>query len=184
MSIIQILERRLSQVYADSRDEVSRHYRSLYQADAIEPSIQLSGGQLHSDLTRLISHDSRIKPTKERTLETTLVNYLYRAATKPSPFGRFVEVGAFDPSQPNSEPRRCSESSVTTNRILTSWLTAVTAHSFAAPEMLAILNSALRVKRDMNPVHWNSTWGVARCTEHSRGAPANYPQARRYDVCS
>ena len=73
MSIIQILERRLSQVYADSRDEVSRHYRSLYQADAIEPSIQLSGGQLHSDLTRLISHDSRIKPTKERTLETTLV---------------------------------------------------------------------------------------------------------------
>lgn len=145
----EILERRLSQVYADSRDEVSRHYRSLYQADAIEPSIQLSGGQLHSDLTRLISHGSRIKPTKERTLETTLVNYLYRAATKPSPFGRFVEVGAFDPSQPNSEPRRCSESSVTTNRILTSWLTAVTARSFAAPEMLAILNSTLRVKRDI-----------------------------------
>lgn len=38
---------------------------------------------------------------------------------------------------------------MTTNRILTSWLTAVTARSFAAPEMLAILNSTLRVKRDI-----------------------------------
>lgn len=116
------------QVFDHERSRVAARLPQVVADDAVERSLQLSGEQLYRDIKRFVGPGAkRLKASKERIRETALVNFSYRAATKPSPFGRFVEIGAFPPDAPRSsrprqdEPR---ESSVRLSRVLLNWLLA------------------------------------------------------------
>jgi hypothetical protein len=76
-------------------------FARILEHDSMARSIQLSGDQLYESLRRYTSGEmGQVKPSRARVLESSLVNFAYRAALKPSPFGRFTEVGAFPPDLP------------------------------------------------------------------------------------
>lgn len=120
------LGKEISGSWEQDRSRSAAHLRNLFQHDAIERSIQLSGQQLYEDLQDFALHDKApLKPAKARARESSLVNYLYRAAFKPSPFGRFTEIGAFDPERAGTPSGSVAEqiSSITTlNRLLVNWV--------------------------------------------------------------
>ncbi|WP_214416747.1 lantibiotic dehydratase [Sphaerisporangium fuscum] len=117
----------LRQAHASLRDEYAASEAllgDLFRHDAIAGSIQLSGSSLYASMARRFGPaPAPLKPSKLRSIETSLVNFLYRAAYKPSPFARFTEVGAFASSarcEPPDESRAFSH--VTVNRVLVNWL--------------------------------------------------------------
>lgn len=106
-------------------------FRELFEHDAMARSIQLSGDRLYRGLRDLVSGDeaAALKPSKARLRESSLVNFAYRASLKPSPFGRFTEIGAFPPDDPGSaDPGHRDggpqESVTTLNRLLVNWVLA------------------------------------------------------------
>lgn len=121
-------EAEMRQVFSQERSRVTARLGQIVADDAVERSLQLSGEQLYRDIKRLTDPGAkRLKASKERIRETALVNFSYRAATKPSPFGRFVEIGAFPPDGPRPPlPRHRAprESSVRLSRVLLNWLLA------------------------------------------------------------
>ncbi|AEV84649.1 lantibiotic dehydratase [Actinoplanes sp. SE50] len=98
--------------------------RALFEHDAMAKGIQLSGDQLYESLQRYVRDDGpALKPSRLRTAESSLVNFAYRAALKPSPFGRFTEVGAFPPDlPPEAGGAPGTQSSTTLNRVLLNWM--------------------------------------------------------------
>lgn len=124
-------------------------FRRLFEHDAMAKSIQLSGHQLYQSLHGYVTgtHTS-VKPSKLRTLESSLVNFAYRAAMKPSPFGRFTEVGAFPPGAAgtgtgDSAPRSDS----VLNRFLLTWLVGRLARDPDGLDLgLLLLNSSVEVE--------------------------------------
>lgn len=122
-------EMQVTTAFNEAISEKHRELRQLFFHDAVERSIQLSGQQLYRNLYRfLVDSPKKIKPSKRRTLESSLVNFLYRAAYKPSPFSRFTEIGAFDPHTPQAPPRlleaKPDRSVITVNRLLVNWVLA------------------------------------------------------------
>ncbi|MFF9195867.1 lantibiotic dehydratase [Streptomyces sp. NPDC014779] len=133
-------------------------FARILDHDAMARSIQLSGDQLYESLRRYTSGEmGQVKPSRARVLESSLVNFAYRAALKPSPFGRFTEVGAFPPDLPElglgtgtdtgapaSEPR--TYSTATLNRVLVNWLAAGVRRVEGGIDLFKVLlNSSLRV---------------------------------------
>nr|AGN11671.1 BerB [Streptomyces bernensis] len=103
-------------------------FGALFEHDAMARSIQLSGDRLYRGLRDLVAGDeaSALKPSKARLRESSLVNFAYRASLKPSPFGRFTEIGAFPPDDPRpADPGGrhggTQESVTTLNRLLVNW---------------------------------------------------------------
>ncbi|QBI53050.1 lantibiotic dehydratase [Streptomonospora litoralis] len=115
-------------LFDDKVESARAGFGRLFEHDSMARSIQLSGDQLYESLRRHTSGEGgSVKPSRLRVLESSLVNFAYRAALKPSPFGRFTEVGAFPPDLSEtvrgaSEPRTYSTS--TLNRVLVNWLSA------------------------------------------------------------
>ncbi|MFE0459570.1 lantibiotic dehydratase [Kitasatospora sp. NPDC058965] len=107
-------------------DSARATLRRLFHHDSMVKSIQLSGDQLYQSLLRYAEGGSgSTKPSRLRVIESSLVNFAYRAALKPSPFGRFTEVGAFPPDLPEAddrEPDDATHSSTTLNRVLLNWM--------------------------------------------------------------
>ncbi|MDQ0746717.1 hypothetical protein QF034_000948 [Streptomyces africanus] len=134
----------------DARMQSARAgFARLFEHDSMARSIQLSGDQLYESLRRYTSGEmGTVKPSRLRVLESTLVNFAYRAALKPSPFGRFTEVGAFPTDLPEaghavSEPRTYSTS--TLNRVLVNWLVAGLRRVDGGIDLCQVLlNSSLR----------------------------------------
>ncbi|GGT97867.1 lantibiotic dehydratase [Streptomyces coeruleorubidus] len=134
----------------DARMQSARAgFARLFEHDSMARSIQLSGDQLYESLRRYTSGEmGSVKPSRLRVLESTLVNFAYRAALKPSPFGRFTEVGAFPTDLPEaghavSEPRTYSTS--TLNRVLVNWLVAGLRRVDGGIDLCQVLlNSSLR----------------------------------------
>ncbi|MFH9063259.1 lantibiotic dehydratase [Streptomyces coeruleorubidus] len=134
----------------DARMQSARAgFARLFEHDSMARSIQLSGEQLYESLRRYTSGEmGSVKPSRLRVLESTLVNFAYRAALKPSPFGRFTEVGAFPTDLPEaehvvSEPRTYSTS--TLNRVLVNWLVAGLRRVDGGIDLCQVLlNSSLR----------------------------------------
>lgn len=139
--------------FGQAMDDARGRLKSLFLHDAVERSVQLSGQQLYGDLTRFLTEEtSGMKASKRRARETSLVNFLYRAAFKPSPFGRFAEVGAFDPDTEQDPPRfieTTNTRSVTTvNRLLVNWLLAALPLVEGGLEAgYLVLNSTIRESR-------------------------------------
>ncbi|MEU9702790.1 lantibiotic dehydratase [Streptomyces sp. NPDC047981] len=76
-------------------------FPALFEHDAMARSIQLSGDRLYHGLRDFVTGTGpALKPSKARLRESSLVNFAYRASLKPSPFGRFTEIGAFPPDAP------------------------------------------------------------------------------------
>ncbi|MET8243293.1 lantibiotic dehydratase [Streptomyces sp. NPDC005202] len=124
-------------------------FRRLFHHDAMAKSIQLSGDQLYQSLLRYVSGESAsAKPSKVRTWESSLVNFAYRAALKPSPFGRFTEVGAFPPDIAGAGgPTGGSDthSETTLNRVLLNWLVGGLQRVPGGLDLgILLLNSSLR----------------------------------------
>lgn len=89
-------EKEAREAFAREQEEARAAFTSLFGYEAIGKSIQLSGGQLYQSLLNYVEQGpGAFKPSKVRNFESTLVNYVYRASLKPSPFGWFTEVGAF-----------------------------------------------------------------------------------------
>ncbi|GLF97397.1 lantibiotic dehydratase [Streptomyces yaizuensis] len=149
----------------DGRTAAARGFRALFEHDAMERSLQLSGDQLYRGLRDFVLGGSGArKPSKARVRESSLVNFAYRASLKPSPFGRFTEIGAFPPDAPGTAaPGRptgpdpsdasdtfglsdTSDDSVTTlNRLLVNWVLAALPRIPGGLESgLLVLNSTLR----------------------------------------
>lgn len=134
----------------DDRMQAARgSFGRIFEHDSMARSIQLSGDQLYESLRRYTSGEmGSIKPSRSRVLESSLVNFAYRAALKPSPFGRFTEVGAFPSDLPGpgrsvSEPRTYSTS--TLNRVLVNWLAAGLRRVDGGIDLCQVLlNSSLR----------------------------------------
>jgi len=123
--------------------------RALFDHDAMAKGIQLSGDQLYQSLQRYVRDDGpALKPSRLRTLESSLVNFAYRAALKPSPFGRFTEVGAFPPDLPpeagSGSPG--THSSTVLNRVLLNWMVGGWQRVPGGDDLgLILLNSSLHV---------------------------------------
>lgn len=115
-------------LFEEEKGRARAALRRLFHHDSMAKSIQLSGDQLYQSLQRYASGDAgRVKPSRLRVIESSLVNFLYRAAFKPSPFGRFTEVGAFPPDLPSADapapgPEAATHSSATLNRVMLNWL--------------------------------------------------------------
>ncbi|MFI1740093.1 lantibiotic dehydratase [Streptomyces sioyaensis] len=129
-------------------------FARLFEHDSMARSIQLSGDQLYESLRRYTSGEmGSVKPSRLRVLESSLVNFAYRAALKPSPFGRFTEVGAFPTDLPEaghavSEPRTYSTS--TLNRVLVNWLSTGLRRVEGGIDLCQVLlNSSLRADDKM-----------------------------------
>lgn len=144
-------------------------FETLFNHDAMSKGIQLSGAQLFRNLQEFVTKgNGSMKPSKARVRESSLVNFAYRASLKPSPFGRFTEIGAFPPSFNVGKPKDClapdvdsfsayigggsrdQDVSVTTlNRLLINWLLAAIPRLPGGLEWgHLVLNSTLRVGSD------------------------------------
>lgn len=126
--------------------------RRVFEHDAVERSVQLSGAQLYRDLRALVDGTTgHLKPSRVRVRESSLVNFAYRACLKPSPFGRFAEVGAFDPADPTGAPVAPAGTSVTgLNRLLVNWVLAALPRIEGGLELgVMVLSSALRTADDL-----------------------------------
>lgn len=126
---VEAAGRRAELAFSENAASAAEHLATLFAHDAMERSLQLSGAQLYQDLRRHFrAGAARVKPAKRRMRESSIVNFAYRAAFKPSPFARFTEVGAFDPSAPDrSRPPRAPgspASTATLNRLLVNWVLA------------------------------------------------------------
>ncbi|WP_306969182.1 lantibiotic dehydratase [Streptomyces afghaniensis] len=140
-----------SRTLFDDRMRAARaSFARIFEHDSMARSIQLSGDQLYESLRRYTSGEmGSVKPSRSRVLESSLVNFAYRAALKPSPFGRFTEVGAFPPDLPEAGkavpgPRTYSAS--TLNRVLVNWLAAGLRRVDGGIDLCRVLlNSSLRV---------------------------------------
>jgi hypothetical protein len=138
----------------DDRMQLARaSFGRLFEHDSMARSIQLSGDQLYESLSRYaFGATGSVKPSRLRVLESSLVNFAYRAALKPSPFGRFTEVGAFPPDLPEadhsaSDPR--TYSTTTLNRVLVNWLAAGVRRVDGGIDLgQVLLNSSLRVDEE------------------------------------
>ncbi|MGW1889363.1 lantibiotic dehydratase [Streptomyces sp. NPDC002004] len=124
-------------------------FRRLFDHDSMAKSIQLSGDQLYQSLQRYVSGESgSVKPSKARTFESSLVNFAYRAALKPSPFGRFTEVGAFPPDLAGADGTTddtATHSETTLNRVLLNWMLGALQRVPGGLELgTLLLNSSLR----------------------------------------
>lgn len=128
--------------------------RRLFHHDAMVKSIQLSGDQLYQSLRRYASGEAgAVKPSRLRVIESSLVNFAYRAALKPSPFGRFTEVGAFPPDLPATagpRPEAETHSTTTLNRVLLNWLVGGLQRVPGGFDLgTLLLNSSLRVSEGL-----------------------------------
>lgn len=140
-----------AQAAFEDRMRVARDgFARVLDHDSMARSIQLSGDQLYESLRRYTSGEmGQVKPSRARVLESSLVNFAYRAALKPSPFGRFTEVGAFPPDLPQAagavaESR--THSTATLNRVLVNWLAAGVRRVEGGIDLCKVLlNSSLRV---------------------------------------
>ncbi|MEV6331151.1 lantibiotic dehydratase [Streptomyces sp. NPDC051909] len=130
-------------------------FARILEHDSMARSIQLSGDQLYESLRRYTAGEmGTVKPSRSRVLESSLVNFAYRAALKPSPFGRFTEVGAFPPDLPEAEaeaaaaaavPESRTYSTATLNRVLVNWLAAGLRRVDGGIDLCKVLlNSSLR----------------------------------------
>lgn len=125
-------EREGQEALENEKQQAVAGFRALFEHDAMARSIQLSGDQLYRGLHDFVTGEGgALKPSKARVRESSLVNFAYRAALKPSPFGRFTEIGAFPPDDPAAAaPARdhgpdASDASVTVlNRLLVNWVLA------------------------------------------------------------
>jgi hypothetical protein len=115
------------------KSQAAQGFRALFEHDAMARSIQLSGDQLYRGLRDFVTGaGGALKASKARVRESSLINFAYRASLKPSPFGRFTEIGAFPPDNPGAAgpgpsrgPSRGPNESVTTlNRLLVNWVLA------------------------------------------------------------
>ena len=138
---------------AAALDTDTRHARAgfprILRHDAMAASLQLSGEQLHRSIRAYVENDlGPTKPARIRTIETSWINFVYRAAMKPSPFGRFTEIGAFDPADPPAPPAAAPDdarSSVVLNRVLLNWLVGAMQRLEGGFELgHLLLNSTLR----------------------------------------
>lgn len=126
-------------------------FARIFEHDSMARSIQLSGDQLYESLRRYTSGEmGSVKPSRARVLESSFVNFAYRAALKPSPFGRFTEVGAFPPDLPDPSQAAAAEprtySTATLNRVLVNWLAAGVRRAEGGIDLFKVLlNSSLRV---------------------------------------
>ncbi|GAA4036198.1 lantibiotic dehydratase [Allokutzneria multivorans] len=134
----------------DEKAAATKGFRALFEHDAMGRSLQLSGEQLHRALRDFVSGSGKPpKPSKARVLESSLVNFAYRASMKPSPFGRFTELGAFPPHDPGAAvpaaAREPDESVTKLNRLLVNWVLAVVPRLPGGLETgWLLLNSTLR----------------------------------------
>ncbi|MFD4719441.1 lantibiotic dehydratase [Streptomyces sp. NPDC058423] len=133
-------------------------FRALFEHDAMARSIQLSGDRLYRGLRDFVTGDAEatLKPSKARLRESSLVNFAYRASLKPSPFGRFTEIGAFHPDAPGDRgdlvavgsgrrEQEPDESVTTLNRLLVNWVLAAVPRVPGGLESgHLVLNSTLR----------------------------------------
>lgn len=120
-------ERKSIDVFAREKVMASKELIALLEHDAMGKSIQLSGSQLYRSLVEFSTNGPQhYKPSKVRNFESTLVNFVYRASLKPSPFGHFTEVGAFSSSiserRSGDRARGGEESVATLNRFLLDWI--------------------------------------------------------------
>lgn len=150
---VRLNEARIQESWEEVRTEGKAFLKSIFAHDAIERSIQLSGPQLYQDLKSYSQNDDiKRKPSKDRVLESSLVNFAFRAAYKPSPFGRFAEIGAFDPQYPGAaeEEAPLLLSSVTKiNRLLINWILTLIPIVPSGIELgEIILNSTVEVRED------------------------------------
>ncbi|GGF53947.1 lanthionine biosynthesis protein [Marmoricola endophyticus] len=130
------------------QDAARGDFAAIFEHDSMAMSIQLSGDQLYRSLQRFVRAPRDGKPSKLRIHESSFVNFAYRAAMKPSPFGRFTETGAFDPDSPTTATDR-TESTVTLNRLLLNWMVGVAQRTpDGMRQGYLLLNSSLRVEED------------------------------------
>ncbi|MEV8229695.1 lantibiotic dehydratase [Streptomyces sp. NPDC079167] len=140
-----------AQALFEDRMRVARAgFARILDHDSMARSIQLSGDQLYDSLRRYTSGEmGQVKPSRARVFESSLVNFAYRAALKPSPFGRFTEVGAFPPDLPQvvgAVPESRTHSTTTLNRVLVNWLAAGLRRVDGGIDLCKVLlNSSLRV---------------------------------------
>ncbi|MER7697347.1 lantibiotic dehydratase [Streptomyces sp. NPDC096095] len=145
-------EEAAAQALENEKTHASQGFRALFEHDAMALSIQLSGDRLYRGLRDFVAGDdpASLKPSKARLRESSLVNFAYRAALKPSPFGRFTEIGAFPPDDPaaGAPARRApgpTESVTTLNRLLVNWVLAALPRIPGGLESgHLVLNSTLR----------------------------------------
>ncbi|WP_265864030.1 lantibiotic dehydratase [Streptomyces sp. SKN60] len=132
-------------------------FRALFEHDAMNRSIQLSGDRLYRGLRDFVLGEdpAALKPSKARLRESSLVNFAYRASLKPSPFGRFAEIGAFPPDAHEAPDAPvpaggADATSVTTlNRLLVNWVLAAIPRLPGGLESgHLVLNSTLRAGPD------------------------------------
>ncbi|MCT4355815.1 lantibiotic dehydratase family protein [Streptomyces sp. Je 1-79] len=126
-------------------------FRELFEHDAMARSIQLSGDRLYRGLRDFVHGEdaAALKPSKARLRESSLVNFAYRASLKPSPFGRFTEIGAFPPDAPAAQASpdgpAPGESITRLNRLLVNWVLAAVPRVPGGLESgHLVLNSTLR----------------------------------------
>ena len=140
-------------LFEDRMRSARASFGRLFEHDAMARSIQLSGDQLYESLRRYASGEiGSVKPSRMRVLESSLVNFAYRAALKPSPFGRFTEVGAFPPDLPDGHTATDDQtySTTTLNRVLVNWLAAGLRRVDGGIDLgQVLLNSSLRVDEKM-----------------------------------
>ncbi|MFG2092768.1 lantibiotic dehydratase [Streptomyces sp. NPDC048612] len=137
-------------LFEDRMRSARAGFARILEHDSMARSIQLSGDQLYESLRRYTSGEmGSVKPSRSRVLESSLVNFAYRAALKPSPFGRFTEVGAFPPDLPeagHTVPESRTYSTSTLNRVLVNWLAAGLRRVDGGIDLCKVLlNSSLRV---------------------------------------
>ncbi|MDA2804671.1 lantibiotic dehydratase [Nocardiopsis suaedae] len=166
-------DREALEAFDAEKDTAAKVLAALFEHDSIAKSIQLSGRRLYQELCGFAAQGAgAYKPSKARKLESTLVNFAYRASVKPSPFGRFTEVGAFPADLPAragpgpQEPPEPSEPSVATlSRFLLNWVVSALAQVPGGLELgVFLLNST--VQEDEGAVRFIGTAadasGVAR----------------------
>ncbi|AYG80738.1 hypothetical protein DWB77_02876 [Streptomyces hundungensis] len=164
-------------LFDEEMDAARDTLRRLFHHDAMVKSIQLSGDQLYQSLLRYASGEGGpVKPSRLRVIESSLVNFAYRAALKPSPFGRFTEVGAFPPDLPDAEgpePEAETHSATTLNRVLLNWMVGGVQRVPGGFELgTLLLNSSLHagdgviefigIKADGRATEYGGSEGVVR----------------------
>lgn len=136
---VESTEAELEELYRHELDGALADLPEILRHDAVARGVQLSGERLFADLSDFVGRDrSELKASKARARTTALLNFAWRAALKPSPFGRFTEIGAFPPDDPTAGARHRpeggeagdpegDESVVRLNRLLVNWLLAALA---------------------------------------------------------
>jgi hypothetical protein len=141
-------------LFDETMESARAGFGRIFAHDSMARSIQLSGDQLYESLRRYVSGESgSVKPSRARIIENSLVNFAYRAALKPSPFGRFTEVGAFplDLSEDGlDEPDTETYSTTTLNRVIVNWLAGGLRRVDGGLDLgWVLLNSSLQVDENM-----------------------------------